>query len=96
MSLLVTPGRLTAARLRMSTAMRHVSALQSAPFGSDWCDVLVQAEGHTLVIGDVAGHDATAARAMVRLRTPPRGASAGPMPVIHRRCRSTAMASSAR
>ena len=48
--------------------MRHVSALQSAPVGGDWCDVFVQAEGHTLVTGDVAGHDATAAQAMIRLR----------------------------
>jgi hypothetical protein len=30
-------------------AMRHVSALQSSPVGGDWCDVFVQAEGHTLV-----------------------------------------------
>jgi serine phosphatase RsbU (regulator of sigma subunit) len=49
-------------------ATRHVSALQSAPAGGDWCDVFVRGEGHTLVIGDVAGHDATAARAMIRLR----------------------------
>jgi hypothetical protein len=49
-------------------AMRHVSALQSAPVGGDWCDVFVEADGHTLVIGDVCGHDATAARVMIRLR----------------------------
>jgi hypothetical protein len=49
-------------------AMRQVCALQAAPVGGDWCDAFVQGEGHTLVIGDVAGHDATAARAMIRLR----------------------------
>jgi serine phosphatase RsbU (regulator of sigma subunit) len=48
--------------------MRHVSALQSAPVGGDWCDAFVRGDGHTLVIGDVAGHDAAAARAMIRLR----------------------------
>jgi chemotaxis family two-component system sensor kinase Cph1 len=52
----------------MHLAMRHVPALQSAPVGGDWCDVFIQAEGQTLVIGDVAGHDATAARAMILLR----------------------------
>jgi two-component system, chemotaxis family, sensor kinase Cph1 len=63
------PQRRTAQRSdAIRLAMRHVSALQSAPVGGDWCDVLVQDEGHTLVIGDVAGHDATAARAMIRLR----------------------------
>jgi serine phosphatase RsbU (regulator of sigma subunit) len=49
-------------------AMRQVSALQAASVGGDWCDAFVQGEGHTLVIGDVAGHDATAARAMICLR----------------------------
>ena len=49
-------------------AMRQVSALQAAPVGGDWCEAFVQDEGHTLVIGDVAGHDATAARAMIRVR----------------------------
>jgi chemotaxis family two-component system sensor kinase Cph1 len=49
-------------------AMRHVSAMQSTQDGGDWCDVFVQADGHTLVIGDVCGHDATAARTMIRLR----------------------------
>jgi hypothetical protein len=48
--------------------MRQISALQSAPVGGDWCDAFVQGEGHTLVAGDVARHDATAARAMIRLR----------------------------
>jgi serine phosphatase RsbU (regulator of sigma subunit) len=48
--------------------MRQVSALQAASVGGDWCDAFVQGEGHTLVIGDVAGHDATAARAMIWLR----------------------------
>jgi two-component system, chemotaxis family, sensor kinase Cph1 len=49
-------------------AIRQVSARQEAPVGGDWCDAFVHNEGHTLVIGDVAGHDATAARAMIRLR----------------------------
>jgi hypothetical protein len=49
-------------------AMRQVPALLAASVGGDWCDALSQGEGHTLVIGDVAGHDATAARAMIRLR----------------------------
>ena len=49
-------------------ATRQVSALLAAPVGGDWCDAFVQDEGHTLVIGDVAGHDATAARAMIGLR----------------------------
>ncbi len=42
-------------------AMRQVSALLAAPVGGDWCDAFVQGERQTLVIGDVAGHDATAA-----------------------------------
>lgn len=58
-------------------ATRHVSALQSARFGGDWCDVFVRADGHTLVIGDVCGHDATAARAMIRLRRLLRRVAAG-------------------
>jgi chemotaxis family two-component system sensor kinase Cph1 len=63
------PPRRTAERSEaIHLAMRHVSALQSAAVGGDWCDVFVQGEEHTLVIGDVAGHDATAARAMIRLR----------------------------
>jgi serine phosphatase RsbU (regulator of sigma subunit) len=49
-------------------AMRHVPALQSAPVGGDWCDVFPQADGQTFVIADVAGHDAAAARMMIRLR----------------------------
>jgi hypothetical protein len=49
-------------------AMRQVSALLAAPVGGDWYDAFVQGGGHTLVIADVAGHDATAARAMNRLR----------------------------
>jgi serine phosphatase RsbU (regulator of sigma subunit) len=49
-------------------AMRQVSAIQAAPVGGDWCDAFVQGDGHTLVIGDVAGHDATAARAMIWIR----------------------------
>ena len=61
-------------------AMRHVSALQSAQVGGDWCDVFVQADGHTLVIGDVCGHDATAARAMIRLRRLLRRVAAGTAP----------------
>jgi hypothetical protein len=63
------PQRRTAQRSdAIHLATRHVCALQSARVGGDWCDVFVQGEGHTLVIGDVAGHDATAARAMMRLR----------------------------
>jgi serine phosphatase RsbU (regulator of sigma subunit) len=49
-------------------AMRQVAAVQAVPVGGDWCDAFVHGEGHTLVIGDVAGHDATAARAMIRIR----------------------------
>jgi serine phosphatase RsbU (regulator of sigma subunit) len=49
-------------------ATRQVAAVQAAPVGGDWCDAFVQGEGHTLVMGDVAGHDATAARAMIRIR----------------------------
>jgi hypothetical protein len=52
----------------MHLAMRHVPALRSAPVGGDWCDAFAHAEGQILVMGDVAGHDATAARAMIRLR----------------------------
>jgi serine phosphatase RsbU (regulator of sigma subunit) len=49
---------------------RDASGLRTAgaSVGGDWCDAFVQGEGHTLVIGDVAGHDATAARAMICLR----------------------------
>jgi serine phosphatase RsbU (regulator of sigma subunit) len=49
-------------------AMRHVPALRFTQAGGDWCDVFVQADGHILVIGDVCGHDAAAARTMIRLR----------------------------
>jgi serine phosphatase RsbU (regulator of sigma subunit) len=63
------PQRRTARRSdALRLAMHHVSAVQSAPVGGDWCDAFVQGEDQTLVIGDVAGHDATAARAMIRLR----------------------------
>ena len=48
--------------------MRQVSALRAAPAGGDWCDAFVQPDGHTLVVGDVAGHDAAAARARIRVR----------------------------
>jgi serine phosphatase RsbU (regulator of sigma subunit) len=61
-------------------AMRHVSALPSAQVGGDWCDAFVQADGHTLVIGDVCGHDATAARTMLRLRRLLRRVAAGTAP----------------
>jgi serine phosphatase RsbU (regulator of sigma subunit) len=61
-------------------ATRHVSALQSGQVGGDWCDVFVQAGEHTLVIGDVCGHDATAARAMLRLRCLLRRVAAGIAP----------------
>jgi hypothetical protein len=45
------PQRRTAQRSdAIHLAMRHVSALQSAPVGGDWCDAFVQGEGHTLVI----------------------------------------------
>jgi|tagenome__1003787_1003787.scaffolds.fasta_scaffold20973491_5 hypothetical protein len=63
------PQRRTAHRSdSIRLAMRQISAPQSAPVGGDWCDAFVQGEGHTLVVGDVADRDATAARAMIRLR----------------------------
>jgi hypothetical protein len=49
-------------------AMRQVSALLPLRLAATGATPSSRVGGHTLVLGDVAGHDAAAARAMNRLR----------------------------
>lgn len=54
----------------LQIAVRYVAAREGARIGGDWYDVFLQPDGATmLVIGDVVGHDATAAAAMGELRS---------------------------
>ncbi|WP_245794300.1 SpoIIE family protein phosphatase [Geodermatophilus nigrescens] len=49
--------------------VRYVPASEAARVGGDWYDAFMQPSGATmLVIGDVVGHDVTAAAAMAQLR----------------------------
>jgi serine phosphatase RsbU (regulator of sigma subunit) len=58
----------------LSIAVRYRPAAQEAQVGGDWYDAFVSADGATtLVIGDVTGHDRTAAAAMAQLRNLLRG-----------------------
>ena len=50
--------------------VRYVPAGEAAEVGGDWYDAFLQPSGSTvLVIGDVVGHDATAAARMGQIRT---------------------------
>ncbi|MGY1816292.1 SpoIIE family protein phosphatase [Geodermatophilus sp. SYSU D00663] len=67
--------------------VRYFPAAEAAAVGGDWYDAFLQADGATtLVIGDVAGHDAAAAATMGQLRSLVRGIAvatgAGPAAVL--------------
>jgi len=71
----------------LQIAVRYVPAVAAAQVGGDWYDAFLQPEGATmLVIGDVAGHDTTAAAIMGQLRGLLRGiatySGAGPLEVL--------------
>jgi serine phosphatase RsbU (regulator of sigma subunit) len=58
----------------LEIVVRYEPAGQAAQVGGDWYDAFVQPDGATvLVIGDVAGHDVTAAAEMGQLRSLMRG-----------------------
>jgi serine phosphatase RsbU (regulator of sigma subunit) len=67
---------------------RYVPATGAAQVGGDWYDAFLQPDGHTsLVIGDVVGHDTSAAAAMGQLRSLLRGIAVttghGPAQILH-------------
>ncbi|WP_432543947.1 SpoIIE family protein phosphatase [Kineococcus sp. SYSU DK002] len=54
----------------LSIATRYLPAAEAAQVGGDWYDAFTQPDGSTVVvIGDVMGHDVSAAAAMGQLRT---------------------------
>ena len=58
----------------LQIAVRYVPAAQAAQVGGDWYDAFLQPSGETvLVIGDVMGHDTSAAATMGQLRSMLRG-----------------------
>ena len=58
----------------LEVATRYHPAAEAAQVGGDWYDAFLQPDGSTvLVIGDVMGHDVSAAAAMGQLRTLVRG-----------------------
>jgi len=58
----------------LAVATRYYPAAEAAQVGGDWYDAFVQPSGcTTVVIGDVMGHDVSAAAAMGQLRTLVRG-----------------------
>ena len=58
----------------LSIAVRYQPAAQEAQVGGDWYDAFVTGAGSTLlVIGDIAGHDRTAAAVMGQVRNLLRG-----------------------
>jgi len=58
----------------LQIVVRYVPSAEAAKVGGDWYDAFTQPDGATvLVIGDVAGHDTTAAAAMGQLRSLLRG-----------------------
>lgn len=58
----------------LQIVVRYVPAAEAAKVGGDWYDAFAQPGGATtLVIGDVVGHDTTAAAAMGQLRSLLRG-----------------------
>ena len=63
---LLTPPPSTSA---FQLAVRYVPAFQHAEIGGDWYDSFVLPDGDTIVVvGDVVGHDLTAAACMAQLR----------------------------
>ncbi|WP_432563892.1 SpoIIE family protein phosphatase [Kineococcus sp. SYSU DK003] len=73
----------------LSVATRYIPAAEAAQVGGDWYDAFTQPDGSTVVvIGDVMGHDVSAAAAMGQLRTLVRALaydrSAEPAEVVHR------------
>ena len=69
--------------------VRYTPAAQAAQVGGDWYDAFVQEDGATVVaIGDVLGHDTSAAAAMGQVRSLLRGAAVmtgeGPAKVLTR------------
>ena len=59
---------------RLQIAARYQPAARDAEVGGDWYDAFSTADGGTmLVVGDVAGHDSTAAAAMAQVRNVLRG-----------------------
>lgn len=58
----------------LDIAVRYQPALEAAQVGGDWYDAFVNASGATmLVVGDVSGHDRTAAATMGQVRNLLRG-----------------------
>ncbi|WP_432502236.1 SpoIIE family protein phosphatase [Kineococcus arenarius] len=73
----------------LEVATRYIPAAEAAQVGGDWYDAFTQPDGcTTVVIGDVMGHDVSAAAAMGQLRTFVRALaydrSAAPREVLHR------------
>ncbi|WP_369070046.1 SpoIIE family protein phosphatase [Kineococcus terrestris] len=73
----------------LDVATRYWPAAEAAQVGGDWYDAFTVPDGSTfLVIGDVMGHDVSAAAAMGQLRTMVRSVaydrSAGPAEVLRR------------
>ncbi|HEY0485804.1 MAG TPA: GAF domain-containing SpoIIE family protein phosphatase [Mycobacteriales bacterium] len=59
---------------RFEQCARYVPAMEHAEIGGDWYDSFVLPNGDTaLVVGDVVGHDLTAAACMAQLRNVVRG-----------------------
>ena len=60
---------------RLDVAVRYLPATQEAQVGGDWYDAFATPHrgGLTLVVGDVAGHDRTAAALMAQVRNVLRG-----------------------
>lgn len=69
-SLLTTP----IAHERLDIAVRYLPAAEEAQIGGDWYDAFTSRSGRTLlVVGDVSGHDRTAAAMMGQVRNLLRG-----------------------
>lgn len=69
-SLLTTPAE----HEMLDIAVRYLPAAEEAQVGGDWYDVFVTRAGRTLlVVGDVSGHDRTAAAMMGQVRNLLRG-----------------------
>jgi Stage II sporulation protein E (SpoIIE) len=78
----------------LQIAVRYTPAARGAEIGGDWYDVFRQHDGATFVIGDVTGHDTTAAAAMGQVRTLLRGiaVATGARPAALLQAVDTAMA----
>ncbi|WP_432571985.1 SpoIIE family protein phosphatase [Kineococcus sp. SYSU DK005] len=73
----------------LEVATRYIPAAEAAQVGGDWYDAFTQPDGcTTVVIGDVMGHDVSAAAAMGQVRTMVRALahdrSAAPREVLRR------------